>query len=383
MKNYKNDVFISYSRADLVDEHGNVRENSVVSKLMEALEKAGISYWIDLDGISHGDMFAAKIAAAIEESRVLLLVSTKASNESKWTAREVAAAENIGHPIIPFKVDDTPYNRTVRLYLANLDYVDYQKLGDKSYAEIVSSVRRASAMVDEEEENARRQAEEQKRKEEERLHRMHKEQEKKEKLAAIEGRIAVLRAQRAEKQGELSAIEADAAILKAEIDSIDGEIVQCDAEKRELLGIDYPAARREEKRIEAKVVVPEKAGKTEKHFFVQSLYLLGLFSVLCVIIGMLFYDMFSAFAFVLLAAGIMGVLFNWRYSLWLLGISEIICLFPLSNLGAGIIVYTVYILLALLSWALLFIPKNGIPAWKAVMNGSGWPLKRIEKMNKR
>ena len=43
----KRHVFISYSRRDYVNERGEVKPGNSVSQIMDALEKAHISYWID------------------------------------------------------------------------------------------------------------------------------------------------------------------------------------------------------------------------------------------------------------------------------------------------------------------------------------------------
>lgn len=46
-KDYKKDVFISYSRKDYVDEHNNVIPGNEVMKIKDALTQAGITFWFD------------------------------------------------------------------------------------------------------------------------------------------------------------------------------------------------------------------------------------------------------------------------------------------------------------------------------------------------
>ena len=105
----KYDVFISYSRKDYVDENKNVIPGNVVSKIKDALSEAGISYWFDEEGIYSGQNFTEKIVSNIEASKIFLFLSTANSNESKWTSKEIATADEFGKHIIPVRIDKTPY----------------------------------------------------------------------------------------------------------------------------------------------------------------------------------------------------------------------------------------------------------------------------------
>jgi hypothetical protein len=102
------DIFISYSRKD----------KTVVEVLCSALDEAGISYWIDRKDILPGDSFPGEIANAIEHSKLLVFVSSGLSNQSDYVAREVFYALNHKIPVIPFKLDEEPYNKSMQLMLA-------------------------------------------------------------------------------------------------------------------------------------------------------------------------------------------------------------------------------------------------------------------------
>ena len=134
------DVFISYSRRDYIDENGNPLPENIISKIKDALKKNGITYWIDEDGINSGDEFARLIIRSIKESSVLLFVSTENSNRSEWTRKEIASAIAYKKKIIPFKYDDTPFNDSLLLYLADLDFISYAKTGDKALNRLVTSI---------------------------------------------------------------------------------------------------------------------------------------------------------------------------------------------------------------------------------------------------
>ena len=137
---YQYDVFISYSRKDYVDENNDIIPDNPISKLKDYLKEAGVSYWFDKDGIIHGDQFASVIVKNIKQSRILLFVSSEHSNLSEWTCDEIATARTYKRKIIPFRIDSSEYNETVMLYLAKLDFVDYNNNPTKSLEELVHSI---------------------------------------------------------------------------------------------------------------------------------------------------------------------------------------------------------------------------------------------------
>lgn len=136
----KYDVFISYSRLDYKDEKGNVIPDNVVSKVKDALTSAGVTYWFDEDGIHHGDDFAEKIVANIEESDIFIYLSTENANKSPWTRKEIACAYELEKKIIPVRVDDSRYDRSVMLRISDLDYIDYMKNPEKGMQELLKEV---------------------------------------------------------------------------------------------------------------------------------------------------------------------------------------------------------------------------------------------------
>lgn len=135
------DVFISYSRQDYVDDNNKVIPGNPVSAIKDLLSKNGISYWFDEDGIYHGDNFAEKIAANIEKSTILLFLSSVNSNASKWTSKEIAAATEWKKKIIPIRLDKSPYNRSVMLYISDLDFVEYYKNPVSAQKTVLDSIR--------------------------------------------------------------------------------------------------------------------------------------------------------------------------------------------------------------------------------------------------
>lgn len=161
-----NDVFISYSRRDYVDENRQPIPDSVISKVKEALKAENISFWFDEEGVYSGQDFAEKIIANIESSKLFLYLSTANANQSRWTCREIASADEFGKPIIPVRIDDSRYNRNVMFRIAHLDYIEYYANPEKGMRDMLDAIHAHLDQIAAEE--RRKQEEENRRKEEER-----------------------------------------------------------------------------------------------------------------------------------------------------------------------------------------------------------------------
>lgn len=124
MEQTKYDVFISYSRKDYVDVKGNPLPDSILSKIKNVLKSNDISYWFDEEGIYSGDEFASVITKAIRMSRIFLFISSVNSNQSKWTSNEISTALEFNKIIIPFRLDNSPYNDSVMMKIVSFDYIE-------------------------------------------------------------------------------------------------------------------------------------------------------------------------------------------------------------------------------------------------------------------
>ena len=109
------DVFISYSR----------RDKKLVEKICKQFTIAGVTYWMDTDGIETGDEFKTIIVDAIDSCRVFVYFSSTHANASKWTAREITYADRNNMPIIPIRLDNSEYHKSVQFDLGGLDFVDF------------------------------------------------------------------------------------------------------------------------------------------------------------------------------------------------------------------------------------------------------------------
>ena len=108
------EIFISYSRQD----GGRVRE------VVSALGRDGFNVWIDREGISGGNDFVERIVSALNDCKVVVFFSSEASNASPWTRQEINLAREYDRPIIPVRLDMTPYIPTAAFYLSGVQYVD-------------------------------------------------------------------------------------------------------------------------------------------------------------------------------------------------------------------------------------------------------------------
>lgn len=118
------DVFISYSRKDYVDEKGHILPNNINSEIKKTFEENSISYWFDEDGIFTGDEFASVITKAIRMSQLFLFISSSNSNQSEWTSNEISTALVFRKVIIPFRLDNTPYNDSNMMKIVSFDYIE-------------------------------------------------------------------------------------------------------------------------------------------------------------------------------------------------------------------------------------------------------------------
>lgn len=169
------DVFISYSRKDYIDDNKSIIPGNVVSKIKDTLKAENISFWFDEEGIYSGQDFAEKIITNIEASKIFLYLSTENANQSRWTCKEIASADEFGKPIIPVRIDQSPYHRKVLFRIADLDYIEYFANPEKGITDMVESIR---AHLDQIEEEERRKKEEEERKRAAELQRRKEEEER-------------------------------------------------------------------------------------------------------------------------------------------------------------------------------------------------------------
>lgn len=110
----KYDVFISYSRKD----------RHIVDEICELLNENNISFWRDVREIEPGGKFMGEIVDAIKSCKITLFVSSTNSNQSPYTAKEVALAFNEGKHIIPYKIDHSMFSKNLELLFSDINFTE-------------------------------------------------------------------------------------------------------------------------------------------------------------------------------------------------------------------------------------------------------------------
>ena len=104
------DIFISYSSRD--------REKA--EQLIELLSSAGLSVWIDKQGIDVATSWSGEIVDAIDECKAFVVLLSSSSIESKNVVREVALAFEKNKKILPLDLEPVSLSRDLQYHLAGI-----------------------------------------------------------------------------------------------------------------------------------------------------------------------------------------------------------------------------------------------------------------------
>ncbi len=108
------DVYISYSSND----------KSIAYSVCNALEAKGIECWIAPRDVQSIEQSAEAIVNAITASRIMVLIFSANSNNSKKVANELILAMNSEVIVIPFKIDDFMPKGVMQYYLSETPWLD-------------------------------------------------------------------------------------------------------------------------------------------------------------------------------------------------------------------------------------------------------------------
>jgi TIR domain len=100
-------VFISHSSHD----------ERIAAEICDRFEKAGMRCWMASRDALPGQHFARSIVAAIDDSRLMLVVLSKDANESDHVINEINRAVNQHVPILPVKADGSALSDMLDYYL--------------------------------------------------------------------------------------------------------------------------------------------------------------------------------------------------------------------------------------------------------------------------
>jgi formylglycine-generating enzyme required for sulfatase activity len=142
----KYDVFISYSRKDYVV-NDEIISGNPISAILELFDKNDVKYWFDKDGIYSGEEFVKEISTAIVNSKMLVFVSSKNSNESEYTCGEILKAKKTKKLIIPFLIDECEYNEKFEILLLPLNHIDYVNQPNTALPELLRTVNKEKERI--------------------------------------------------------------------------------------------------------------------------------------------------------------------------------------------------------------------------------------------
>lgn len=139
MKDYH--VFISYSREDDPNFGNDTTTQSPIGQILKFFEKAHIRPWIDREGKYIGENYLKEIVKGIDNSEMMLFVSSKNSNNSYYALKEVCYAADNKMKILPLLLDDTPFNEEIKLLFSAKDKRWFYPNSSKTLDELTKNIK--------------------------------------------------------------------------------------------------------------------------------------------------------------------------------------------------------------------------------------------------
>lgn len=133
------EVFISYSSKNA--EYANA--------VHEKLDENGIKCWLDVNNIRTATNFAQEIIDGLNQAKVVVLIYSKDSDDSKYVYREIETAFEANKHIVPLKIDES-FPQNLEFFLRGTQWLDAspQSLDkknitlDECYDEVVETVKK-------------------------------------------------------------------------------------------------------------------------------------------------------------------------------------------------------------------------------------------------
>ena len=123
-------VFISHSTCD----------RKVVEQLCDYLESKGIQCWVSFRDLTSGS-FSGAITRSLKACDVFLLVSSKEACRSPHVKNEVSLAFSQNKHIIPFLLDDNPFDDDLEYFLSLKQYIKATGNHSKDFALVEKFIR--------------------------------------------------------------------------------------------------------------------------------------------------------------------------------------------------------------------------------------------------
>ncbi len=123
------DVFVSYSS----------KNKDIADAIVTDFELNNIKCWYAPRDIMPGEEWVSAITGALQRCKVLVLIYTDESNESRQVMNEVAVAFNAGKTIVPFRLSENRMSSEFEYYLTRVHWLDAVT---KSMGESITELRK-------------------------------------------------------------------------------------------------------------------------------------------------------------------------------------------------------------------------------------------------
>lgn len=107
-------VFISYCHED----------SEVARRVCEGLENAGIACWMAPRNVRPGENWGRSIIKALGSSKVMVLIFSEHTNESRHVNNEIERAVSHRVPIIPFRIANVQPSEDLELFISSCHWLD-------------------------------------------------------------------------------------------------------------------------------------------------------------------------------------------------------------------------------------------------------------------
>lgn len=108
------EVFISYSRRDVAE----------VQRIARHLESTGVSVWVDTDEIEGGTNYGLKISRGIQDCKVLMLMCSNASMQSRNVKQEIQLAWRYERPYVPLLLESINFPEQIEYWLEGWQWIE-------------------------------------------------------------------------------------------------------------------------------------------------------------------------------------------------------------------------------------------------------------------
>lgn len=125
-------IFISYSS----------KNTEIAEKARDYLEENGLNCWMAPRDIKTSDNYAQEIMDGLINAKMVLLVFSKDSHDSRYVREELNNAFIRDKPILPFRIDDTLPSGRVEFFLRNQQWLDASSDPESFFDEMLEDANR-------------------------------------------------------------------------------------------------------------------------------------------------------------------------------------------------------------------------------------------------